>query len=317
MAKTGDGESIGTAEGALLGRAAHALHDEAPILDDTWALRLLTPESRALARDPDYVARSIEREGFDARPVFALNVGGLRYAEDEVERCVGDGVDQYLILGAGFDTFALRRSDLRDRLRVYEVDHPDVQALKRERIGQSGASPEALPTFVPVDFESTGLRDGLAATDFDTERRCAVSWMNTIPYLTESATEATLRELLAIMAPGSRLVLNYACIVPFSAEQIAYMQTLHGRVTRSGEPMRSRWEPPAFVALLEGLGFALLEHASEQDLCDRYFRRRTDGLAPGLPARFVVAEVPGAGERALSRRPSRRAGSSTPRPGTC
>ncbi len=294
MAKTGDGHTLGTAEGALLGRAAHTLHDESPVLEDDWALRLLAPESQSLARDPEYVARAIEREGFDARPVFALNVGGLRYAEDEVERQVREGVDQYLILGAGFDTFALRRGDLRDRLAVYEVDHPDVQALKRERIARADAAPAALPTFVPVDFEESGRTDGLAealrATAFDPERRCVVSWMNTIPYLTASATEATLREIAALLAPASRLVLNYACIVPFSEEQIAYMQTLHGRVSQRGEPMRSRWEPPAFEALLDGVGFALVEHASEEDLRTRYFEGRADGLKPGLPARFVVAE---------------------------
>jgi methyltransferase (TIGR00027 family) len=163
----------------------------------------------------------MESDGLDVAPVFALNVGSLRYAEDEVERCVRDGVDQYVILGAGFDTFALRRGDLCDRLRVYEVDHPDVQALKRERIAQADATPDAMPTFVPVDFESTSLTDGLTATAFDPKRPSVFAWMNTIPYLTASATEATLREVVALTAPASRLVLNYSCDVPLTAEQLA------------------------------------------------------------------------------------------------
>ena len=90
MAKTGNAESLGTAEGAVLGRASHALHADPPILDDTWAVLLLGPESQARARDPEYSANAIEREGFDPGPVFALNVGSLRYAEDEVERAVDD-----------------------------------------------------------------------------------------------------------------------------------------------------------------------------------------------------------------------------------
>ncbi len=208
MARTGDEGSLGTAEGAVMGRAAHALHAESPILDDTWAVVLLSPASQALVREPEYAAKPIDWEGFDAAPLFALNVGNLRYAEDEVERCVRAGVEQYVILGAGFDTFALRRGDLCDRLRVYEVDHPDVQALKRERIERADATPDAMPTFVPVDFESTSLTDGLGATAFDPKRRSVFSWMNTIPYLSESATEATLREVVALTAPASRIVLN-------------------------------------------------------------------------------------------------------------
>ena len=163
MAKTGDGRSLGTAEGAVMGRAAHALHADRPILDDTWAVWLLDPATQALVRDPGYAAKPIEWDEFDVAPLFALNVGSLRYAEDEVERCVRDGVDQYVILGAGFDTFALRRGDLCDRLQVYEVDHPDVQALKRERIAAANAIPDSMPTFVPVDFESTSLTEGLEA----------------------------------------------------------------------------------------------------------------------------------------------------------
>lgn len=115
-----------------------------------------------------------------------------------------------MILGAGFDTFALRRSDLCKRLQVYEVDQPDVQALKRQRIAQAKEKPDAMPTFVPMDFESTSLTEGLGATAFDPKRRTLFSWMNTIPYLTESATEATLREIAALVAPVSRIALNYA-----------------------------------------------------------------------------------------------------------
>jgi methyltransferase (TIGR00027 family) len=290
MSKTGDGESLGTAEGAVLGRASHALHAESPILADSWAVLLLGPTSQAQARDPAYAAGAVDREGFDPGPVLALNIGSLRYAEDEVESCVRDGIDQYVILGAGFDTFALRRDDLIDRVRVFEVDHPDVQALKRERIARADATPAALPTFVPVDFESTSLTEGLAATAFDRKRRSVFSWMNTIPYLSESATEATLRELVELAAPGSRLVLNYACDVAFTDQQLAYLKTLQGRVTQSGEPLQSRWKPQAFEELLEDVGFAILEHLTEQDLTARYFEGRADGLAPGIPARLVRAE---------------------------
>ena len=293
MAKTGGGGGLGTAEGAVMGRAAHAIHAESPILDDSWAIRLLDPATQAQVRDPAYAERSMVWGDFDSAPLFALNVGCLRYAEDEVDRGVERGIDQYLILGAGFDTFALRRGDLRDRLQIYEVDHPDVQALKRARIAKAGASPDGMPTFVPLDFESTRLAEGLGATDFEPERPCVVSWMNTIPYLSEAATQATLRELAELMAPTSRLALNYACDVPLSETQRAYMQSLQGKVSQSGEPLRARWTPEAFEELLVGVGFRIVEHVSEQVLHSRYFEGRADGLSPGVPARLAVVMAGG------------------------
>lgn len=289
MAKTGEGGGLGTAEGAVMGRAAHAMHAESPILDDPWAIRLLDSTTQARLRDPANSTQPMDWGDFDAAPLFALNVGGLRYAEDEVERCVEGGIQQYVILGAGFDTFALRRGDLCDRLRVYEIDHPDVQALKRARIAAADAVPDAMPTFVPVDFETTRISESLAATSFDARRPCVVSWMNTIPYLSEAATEATLSELAALMAPGSRLVLNYGCDVPLSEAQLAYLRTLQGKVSQSGEPLRARWTPEAFETLLSRVGFSLIEHATEQVLHARYFEGRADGLSPGVPARMVVA----------------------------
>ena len=290
MAKTGERDQLGTAEGAVLGRAAHVIHAESPILQDTWAVELLTPEAQSLVRDPDYPGASMIWDGFDTSPLFALNIGSLRYAEDEVERSIRDGIGQYVILGAGFDTYALRRSGLPSDFRVYEVDHPDVQALKRERIASAKATPASVPVFVPVDFESATLRAGVQASGFETERPCVLSWMNTIPYLTAEATEATLGELSDLMAPGSRLVLNYGCDVTLTADQARYLQELQSRVSQSGEPLRSGWKPEVFEETLGKFGFRVMDHATEEDLFQRYFTGRRDGLRPAVPARLIVAE---------------------------
>ena len=153
-------------------------------------------------------------------------------------------------------------------------------------------TPDALPVFVPVDFESMSLSEGLAASAFEPERRTVFSWMNTIPYLSESATEATLREIAALAAPASRVVLNYAPDVPLTDEQLAYIQTLLRKVSQSGEPMQSRFQPVVFEALLQDVGFTIIDHATEQDLTTRYFEGRADGLEPGVPARLVVAQSP-------------------------
>jgi methyltransferase (TIGR00027 family) len=290
MARTGDDRSLGTAEGALMGRAAHSLHAESPILDDPWAIRLLSSESRVLVQDPSFGTGGMKWDGFDTSPLFALNVGALRYAEDEVERCLRTGISQYVILGAGFDTFALRRGDLSDRLRVYEVDHPDVQALKRRRIDDAEGVPASMPTFVPVDFEETSLQSGLTSSGFDPTLQSVFSWMNTLHYLSANAIEATLLEIAALAAPGSRLVLNYACDVPMSGDPRRYLKALESLVGRHGEPMRGGWKPETFERLLDNVGFSPIEHITERELARRYFAGRRDGLAPTMPARLLVAE---------------------------
>ena len=110
MAKTGSESQPGTAEGAALGRALHSMHAPNPVLDDNWAIHLLSPESREqVLASPDEAAMQMI-EGFDASPIFAVNVGCLRYAEEVVERCIASGISQYLIMGAGLDSFALRRA---------------------------------------------------------------------------------------------------------------------------------------------------------------------------------------------------------------
>ncbi len=266
MAKTGDGDTLGTAEGALLGRAMHALHAQDPILDDGWAIHLLAPALRELARDASFAETGMQRAGFDPRPVLAVNLGCLRFAEDAVERAVEAGIDQYVVLGAGFDTFALRRHDMAGRVTVHEVDHPDVQALKRARIEAAEPAPAAMPELVPVDFEATRLRDALGTSSFAPERRSVFSWMNTLPYLSEAAIAETLADIAALTAPGSRLLLNYTPEVPLTDAQAAYLESVADAARASQEPFRNRLEPGAFAALLERSGFAIVEELDEEGM---------------------------------------------------
>jgi methyltransferase (TIGR00027 family) len=289
VAKTGDGDSLGTAEGAVLGRAMHTLHAENPVLNDTWAVELLGKKSQADARDPDHERRNREATGFDSRLILAVGIGSLRYAEDAVDRAMTEGIDQYVIMGAGFDTFALRRTDAVGRLKVFEIDFPDVQMLKRERIKNASANPAQNPTFVPVDFESMTISEGLSKVGFDPTKPSVWSWMNTIPYLTNEATEATLTEVRTLMAPTSRIVLNYQGEIPLTQAQIDYLGTLRNITSQGGEPMKSRWKPEEFEAMLAERGLRTLDHSTEDDLNERYFRGRTDGLYPAMPARLITA----------------------------
>jgi methyltransferase (TIGR00027 family) len=290
MAKTGNNSMPGTAEGAALGRALHTRLSSDPVLYDDWAIRLLSEESRERVLRETRADTMMTMQGFDTSPIFAVNVGCLRYAEDEIDRCVAAGIDQYLVLGAGLDTFALRRGDLAGKLAVFEVDHPEVQALKRARIAAADAAPAALPTFIAMDFETQRLAREVAASAFDTGRPAVTSWLNTLPYLSGDAVRDSLAELADLLAPRSRLVLNYVPDVELTPAQADFATRLLTLTDGVDEPMAGRWRPTDFEQLLTSRGFRLLEHADESVLTTRYFKGRDDGLRPGLPLRVIVAE---------------------------
>ena len=154
----------------------------------------------------------------------------------------------------------------------------------------AGRESASLPSFVPVDFEVTSFAAEIAKSDFDGSRPAVLSWLNTIPYLTEAATVATLKEIHAVLASGSRLVVNYGAEVPLTPDQIAFLSRLQEVVSSAGEPVRSQWKPKDFAAMLAEIGFDVLEHASEVDLTARFFEGRQDGLKPGVPGRIITAE---------------------------
>jgi len=290
MAKTGSKKMPGTAEGAALARALHTRDSDTPVLQDDWAIYLLAAEDREKVLQGEPTDTMAAMGDFDTSPIFAVNVGCLRYAEDEIDRCLAAGVGQYLVLGAGLDTFALRRHDLQGKVAVYEVDHPDVQALKIERIRAADRVPATMPVFVAVDFETMSLNDALGEVGFHTTAFSVATWLNTTHYLSVEAIETTLSELATVLAPGSRLILNYAPDVALSEDQIEFVTRLLSITDTAGEPLVSRFTPQSFEQLLQSRGFNVIEHVDETELTRRYFKGRDDGLYPGLPLRIIVAE---------------------------
>lgn len=259
------------------------------MLDDSFAERLLTWTDRLSLRIPAVYRRRFGADHERVARVSAVGIGCLRQAEEVVLDAVADGIGQYVVLGAGFDTFAYRHPELADRLTVFEVDLPETQALKRWRVALTRTP--VTPVFVPVDFETTSVSAALTGeTSFSAADRCVVSWMNTLPYLSVDAISATLARLAVVMAPGSLLVVNYGVTgVELSDDQRAFLKMLRGDVSEKGEPMRSRFTPDEFVELIDRHGFTVVDHANEDDLAHRWFGDRDDGFTPGLPARVVTA----------------------------
>jgi methyltransferase (TIGR00027 family) len=248
-------------------RAAHQIFDSPRVLDDPIALPILG--SDAVAR---LVAEPSQAASLAARSVRAYMVARSRYAEDELARAIGRGARQYVILGAGLDTFAYRNPHAEAALRVFEVDHPATQAWKRERLAAAGIRIPGSLIFAPVDFERESLSDGLEQTNFEREAVTFFSWLGVTPYLTSEAMTATLA-FIASMPTGSGVVFDYA--LPRSSLNWLgrlIFDRLAERVAAAGEPFRLFSEPESLRGQLCRMGFTALEDLGAPELNARYFR---------------------------------------------
>jgi methyltransferase (TIGR00027 family) len=272
-----------TAVRTALWRALHVQVDPPPhVLEDELGLRLAAPGDGWRQRpDMDPVATNSFRAGIVAR---------ARFVEDLVAERAEDGVDQYVILGAGLDTFAQRRPEIAARLRVYEVDQPATQAWKRQRLIELGFGVPEWLRLVPVDFEAgTSWWDRLAAAGFDASRPAVVASTGVSLYLSKDAIAATLRQVAALAA-GSTLAMTFILPADLAEpEERQRHQAVEKSARASGTPFLSFFSPPEMLALARDAGFGKAEHVSSADLTRRYFTGRTDGLRPGSGESFLVA----------------------------
>jgi methyltransferase (TIGR00027 family) len=265
-------------------RAAHQLFDDPKVLDDPIALPILGPGAEARLRGE---SRFVSRMG---RSVRASMAARSRYAEDQLGMAVSRGTRQYVILGAGLDTFAYRNPYGQEAVQVFEVDHPATQAWKRQRLQVAGiAIPKSL-TFVPVDFEHQTLPDALRDAGFDAARAAFFSWLGVTMYLERPTVLSTLRYIGAC-ASGGGVAFDY--IVPresLSWTRRLVFDAMARRVGRAGEPFRTFFAPAEITAELAGIGFHSIENLGGAEMNARYFSGRTDGLrVPGLLGRFASA----------------------------
>ncbi len=196
-----------------------------------------------------------------------------RFVEDYLLEQVERGVSQYVILGAGLDTFCQRRPELRSRLRVFEVDEPRTQAWKRERLSALGYGAEAQPTFVPVDFEAgESWWSQLQAAGFDGSRPAMVASTGVSMYLTRDAITATLRAVAAL-APGSTLVMTYILRHELLGEwERALRVRIEALAAGSGTPFISFFSPEEICQLAKACGFSAARYVTADELTERYLQ---------------------------------------------
>jgi len=261
------GRASKTALGVAIRRAAHQLMDRPPVLDDPIAVRLVG------SGYPRHMERAMHRVARDFRASMAVR---SRYAEDQLAAAVARGVTQYVILGAGLDTFAYRNPF--HSLRVFEVDFPATQGWKRAMLTEAAiVLPENL-TFVPLDFEHMTLSDGLAEAGFDARRPAFFSWLGVVPYLTLAAFRATLKAI-AQLPDGSAVSFDYA-VAPETLSPLGRkaFDALAGRVEAAGEPFQLFFTPATLEAELRRAGFQRVAQQDYEQLNELYFKERADGL---------------------------------------
>jgi methyltransferase (TIGR00027 family) len=263
-----------TAARVALWRALHVEIDPPPhVLEDEIGLKLLAP-------DKDWRSRGDMDPQF-TRPFRASIVARARFIEDLVIEQVGRGLSQYVILGAGLDSFAQRRPQIASRLRVFEIDQPGPQAWKRQRLLELGFGIPDWLRFVPVDFEAgENWRDALVTAGFDASKPAIVVSTGVSMYLTKDANEDLLRQVAAF-APGSTLAMTFLLPLEMADPEVRPGLEMAQRGARaSGTPFLSFFTPLEILALAHGAGFREAQHVSATDLTRRYFVGRTDDLRP-------------------------------------
>ena len=203
-------------------------------------------------------------------------VARSRYAEDELARAVEHGVEQYVVLGAGLDTFGYRNP--HEGVRVFEVDHPDTQSWKQEQLQAAGIPIPSSVTFVSIDFERQTLGAGLNLAGFSVDMPTFFSWLGVTPYITRETCLATLG-FIARMPRRSGVVFDFA-VNPtlLNAGQRQAFDALSNRVAAYGEPFQLFFDPAKLESELKSLGFHRTELLQRDQINARYFRDRGDGL---------------------------------------
>lgn len=274
-----------TAFTAAAARAAHLLVDAAPpLFSDPLAAPLLGARAEELLAYHRLHGTHPILAGARAEAVCRS-----RFTEERLLR-VNSGIDQYVILGAGLDSFAYRTPP--GRFRVFEVDQPATQAAKRELLDAAGIAVPASVIFVAVDFETDALRDRLVQSGLDPRRPVFVSWLGVTMYLTRAAILATLT-VLGGFAPGSEIVADHLLPAELrDAAGNAYAEAVAPIAAEEGEPWHTFLSPAAMAELLRGNGFEVVEQAAQHECAGPGAWNRDDALKPSRLSHLTHARIP-------------------------
>lgn len=291
-----------TALMSAFGRAYHTQNVENPIFADTKVRELMTDEEYSMIAN--YILSGIDFFAPDKKDSFQNSEETLKYlvntqiaptplaraafCEEALKTSMQTGTEQYVILGAGLDTFAFREQDFLKRYEVFELDHPLTQKDKKERIKRAGWTlPEKLH-FVPIDFTKDNIGDKLIEAGFKPEKKVFFSWLGVCMYLEQSAIEKVLQNLSALAADGSDLIFDYADDGLFQAEE-RRVQNMLAMAKAGGEEMKSCFDQMSLELMLSSHHFLTYEHLSRREIQNRFFSERNDWLSAFEHINYVHA----------------------------
>ena len=254
-----------TAIAVAIQRAVHQIADGTPVFSDPLAVSIIGPKARAA------IAKRRARYGRFTSVLRTVLVVRARVAEDTLAEAVAAGVRQYVVLGAGLDTFALRNAD--PSLHVFEVDHANTQTWKRRRIEEEGLVVPATLQFVPVDFTRDDLAVELRRAGLRPEQDTFFSWLGVAMYLSPDAIRATLQAVSELSGPNGGIVFDFIAPAPRSQPHLRLIMWWRGRrVARLGEPFREPLAPADAERWLREAGFGHVDILTPQQLTERYLR---------------------------------------------
>ena len=266
-----------TAELVAAARAEHLRNALSPIFEDHLAISMCGPfwrtvlSSRLLSR--------IVNDGLlrNVRPIVPVILTRARFGEECVEAAIRNGLEQYVIVGAGHETFAMRRTDLMKRLDVYELDLAPTQELKLRRMREAGIRKPDGVRYVQCDLNAESLHEVLDRAGFDEKRPAMFSWFGVTYYLEIDAIRATLAGIASRMAPGSTVLFDYLADpawIPAGSQRL--YQRCADFVARRGEPWLSSFNPTELPGILADLGYEDIENIEPDRVGERYSSQHPD-----------------------------------------
>ena len=284
-------------------RSIHTLVDPKPLLDDRWGEKFSPASdllSLAYAGESGSTNEAMTEESIDDflrdSPAYANVIVRSWYTEAALHTAISKGIGQYVLIGAGFDSYACRRAAEAQDLKIFEVDHPATQALKKKRLTECGVPSDEKLHFISADLGQESLESALSRSPFCPKEPAFLSWLGVTMYLSREANMSTLESVARYCAPGSRLVFSYVDQVIFEsvpsgdAEDIAILKQ---RVKSVGEPFVSGFHPDVLESELRGIGLELEEDIDDLQILERCDPTGANGLRSSSISRIACVRVKG------------------------
>ncbi|KKZ14263.1 MAG: hypothetical protein TH68_05430 [Candidatus Synechococcus spongiarum 142] len=272
-----------TAEMAAAVRALHRRRAKQPLFDDPYALAMCGNFWRRVVSSDFLANLVVDKLLATASGIMPLVYTRARFGEDLLEASIQDGLDQYVIVGAGYDTFSVRRPDLMEKLTLYELDQAATQQSKRERMKAAGIKEPETMHYVASDLNQEKLHEALARVNFDKTRPALFSWFGVTYYLQMESIKETLTSIASHMAPGSAILFDYLAdprLTPYGF--IRMQESSANFVAKQGEPWISSFIPDELPDLLGELGYETVNHLKPEEVGPRYFSETDDTIYPAF-----------------------------------